>query len=175
MTYKEHLSAAMTDLAKNEHVCFIGYNVKYGRAAGTLNDVKDSQLFEMPLAENLMMGAAVGMYIGGKIPVVYFERMDFILCALDALVNHLIKLDELSGGIHRPACIVRCVVGNSKTPLYTGPTHTQNFSSALRSMGVRVIELDDKETIQTHYAQALDFAKHGSSTVLVDFKDDWNL
>jgi pyruvate/2-oxoglutarate/acetoin dehydrogenase E1 component len=174
-TYKDHLSAAMTELAKDERVCFVGYNVKYGRAAGTLKEVSESQLYEMPLAENLMMGAAIGMSLDGRIPVVYLERFDFVLCMLDALVNHLAKLKELSEGIHRPACIIRCVVGNSVSPLFTGATHTQNFSKALREMvSFPVRELHVKGQIVTEYASAYRNAKAGISTMLIDHKDSWD-
>lgn len=165
----------MTELAKDERVCFVGYNVRYGRAAGTL-DVKEEQLFEMPLAENLMAGAAIGMSLDGRIPILYFERMDFILCALDAIVNHLDKLNKLSEGIHQPACIIRCVVGNSVSPLFTGITHTQNFAKALREMvSFPVRELHVKGQIATEYASAYRSAKAGISTLLIDFKDNWEL
>jgi len=165
----------MTQLAQDERVCFVGYNVKYGRAAGTLKDVNESQLMEMPLAENLMMGAAIGMSLDGRIPVVYFERMDFVLCALDSIVNHLAKLKELSEGIHHPACIIRCVVGNSVSPLFTGATHTQNFSKAMREMvSFPVKELHVKGQIATEYAAAYRSAKAGISTMLIDMKDSWD-
>lgn len=175
LTYKDHLSAAMERIAEDERVVFLGYNVKYGRAAGTLNNIPEDRLFEMPLAENLMMGAAIGMSLSGYIPVVYVERMDFLLCALDAMVNHLDKLKSLSGGIHKPACIIRCVVGNSETPLFTGPTHTQNFSSAIREMVTfPVRELESATAIDWEYHRALKEAQNGKSTMLVDFKDSWN-
>lgn len=172
MTYKDHISAAMTELAKDERVCFVGYNVKYGRAAGTLKEVPEAQLYEMPLAENLMMGAAIGMSLDGRIPVVYFERMDFVLCALDSIVNHLDKLKKLSEGIHQPACIIRCVVGNSVSPLFTGATHTQNFTKAMREMVTfPVRELHVKGMIEMEYARAYRNAKAGISTMLIDYKD----
>jgi len=175
MTYKDHISEAMATLAKDERVCFIGYNVKYGRAAGTLNSVPESRLFEMPLAENLMAGAAIGLSLEGRIPVLYIERMDFLTCCMDALVNHLDKLKDLSEGIHKPAVIIRCVVGNSQTPLFTGKTHTQNMSKAMRDMvSFPVHELFVKGLIQSEYSAAYRNAKAGTSTMLVDFKDSWN-
>lgn len=174
-TYKDHITAAMDGIFSDPNVVGIGYNMRYGRAAGTLNNVKEEQLLEMPLAENLMMGAAVGMSLGGFIPFVYFERMDFVLCALDALVNHLDKLKELSDGMHKPACIIRCVVGNKDTPLFTGKTHTQNFSKALREMvSFQVLEMHVGAMIPTAYSVAYRNAKAGNSTILVDFKDLWN-
>lgn len=172
MTYKETIAQAMTEIGKDPIVQFCGYNTKFGKAAGTLNGVPEDQLNEFPLAENLMMGAAIGMSLDGWMPVVYFERMDFVLIALDAIVNHLDKLSELSEGIHKPVSIIRCVVGNSKTPLFTGATHTQNFSKAIREMvSFQVIELTEKERIVPAYEEAHKNAKMFVSTMLVEFKD----
>lgn len=174
MTYRDHLTAAMTTLGKDPKTCFVGYNVAYGFAAGTLANVPKEKLIEMPLAECNMVGVAIGLSLDGNIPVLYFERMDFVLHALDAIVNHLDKLDQLSEGIHRPACIIRCVIGNKKVPLFTGPTHVQNFSEAMRKMvSFPVIELRWKTQIEDAYEGALREAKAGRSTMLIDFKDCW--
>lgn len=169
MTYRDHLSAAMKTLAAESKAVVVGYN---STAGGTCECFDASRRFEMPLAENLMMGAAVGMSLDGLIPIVWFERFDFVLCAMDALVNHLDKLALLSEGVHRPACIIRVAVGNSKTPLFSGPTHTQNFSEPLRHMlSFPVIELRWKPSIEGAYAMALSEARRGRSTMLVEFRD----
>ena len=44
---------SMTHLGKLGAI-FIGYNVKYGNAIGTLKNVPDDQKLETPVAENLM-------------------------------------------------------------------------------------------------------------------------
>lgn len=173
MTYKETLTQAMTELGKDPRVQFCGYNTRYGKAAGTLSGVSEDQLNEFPLAENLMMGAAIGMSLDGFIPVVWFERMDFVLIALDAIVNHLDKLASLSDGMHKPACIIRCCVGNSKVPLFTGATHTQNVSKAIREMVTfPVWELSCKNDIANACRDALHRASvKNQSTMIVEFKD----
>jgi pyruvate/2-oxoglutarate/acetoin dehydrogenase E1 component len=50
----------MTELGSKDYV-FIGYNVKYGNAMGTLKNIPDSQKIETPVAENLMSGLAIGL------------------------------------------------------------------------------------------------------------------
>lgn len=127
---------------------------------------------EFPLSENLMAGAAIGMALDGWIPIIWFERADFLLCAMDALVNHLAKLKELSGGIHAPAAIIRVAVGNSKIPLFTGPTHTQDFADAFIALrAFDVIRLTDKGYIAGCYEHALKRAKEGESTMMVEYRD----
>lgn len=171
-TYKDSLTLAMIALSQDPRTCVLGYNTLYGRAGGTLNGFDPARIQEMPLAENLMCGAAVGFSLEGWIPLIWIERMDFTLCCLDALVNHLGRISELSKGIHRPAAIIRVAVGNSKTPLFTGAVHIQNFSSAIAAMNVfDVIELLHTDEIAPAYAHALAEAKAGRSTMVVEFRD----
>ena len=51
MSYKDELTKANTKLAQNPKVRFIGYGLKKGRALGTLKEVADSQIIEMPSRE----------------------------------------------------------------------------------------------------------------------------
>jgi pyruvate/2-oxoglutarate/acetoin dehydrogenase E1 component len=135
MNYKESICLSMEDLAKDDRVRFLGYNVKYGsKANGTLAGVNEFQLIETPVAENLMVGLAIGLSLKGFIPIVWFERFDFVLNALDAIVNHLDKMKTISSGEFDPKVIIRANVGNRERPLFTGPTHTQDFSDALENL-----------------------------------------
>lgn len=111
----------------------IGYCVKFGNAMGALDNVDDSKKLETPVAENLMMGLAVGMSFEGFRPVVYFERHDFMLCGADAIVNHLNHIERISHGEFKTPVILRTIVTDGG-PFYAGPTHSQNFTEAFKSM-----------------------------------------
>ncbi len=174
LSYKGELTNSMESLAQDPLVRFVGYGVKIGgRAGGTLKKVPDSQLIEMPVAENLMVSFAIGLSLKGLRPVVFIERFDFILNALDAIVNHLDKIEALSHGEFRPAIILRIVVGNRQKPLFTGKTHTQDFSPALRSLvSFPVIGLTDASQISREYNTAHDrMTKLSRSTALIEYKD----
>lgn len=171
MTYKDTLREAMTMLGSHPDVRFIGYNVTQpgGSAGGTLAAVHESQRIEMPLAESLCASVAVGMSLGGFIPALWIERMDFLPHALDAIVNHLDKLRLLSSGIHKPACIIRTAIGKRRVPLFTGPTHCQDFSVTLQQMvSFPVKKLMWKTSIVREYEAALNAARAGESTMLVE-------
>ena len=173
MTYKEQLTLAMDNLAADKATRFIGYGVKIGgRALGTLKNVPDAQLIETPVAENLMVGLATGLSLAGLRPVVFIERMDFILNALDAIVNHLGAAKTISRGQFRPAAILRVVVGNRRKPLYTGPTHVQDFTPAIRLMvDFPVVRLTEPHQIAPAYFEAHEGLHCGRSTMLVEHKD----
>lgn len=172
MTYKEAITAAMTELARDPLVSFYGYGLARGRAMGTLAGVAAEQIVETPVAENLMMGLAIGAALTGKRPVVYFERADFLLCGADAIVNHLDKLDAMSLGEFIPAVIIRVTVGNTKKPLFTGETHTQDLSAVFSSMlKMPVYLLLNEAQVADVYAEARTEQKLGISSMIFEYKD----
>jgi len=165
----------MTRLADEPRTVVIGYNTRYGKAGGSLVGFPEDRLWEMPLAENLMLGAAIGAALDGRIPMVWFERADFLFCAMDALVNHLDRMEQLSDGLHNPGVIIRICVGNSKAPLFTGPVHTQNPYEALVNLVKFPVYLITKaKQVEFYYSWALDAAKQGRSTIIIEQKDTYN-
>lgn len=169
---KAELTQAMTELAKDPKTRFIGYGLKRNGASGTLKGVPPGQIIETTVAENLMVGIAIGLSMKGYKPLVFFERFDFILNALDAIVNHADKMDEISYGEFKPAIIYRCVVGNISNPRFTGPTHTQDFTEAIEMLGVGVKSIRYAAAVAPSYEWAVwmrDMAR--SNAVLVEYKD----
>lgn len=175
LSYKYALTSAMTALACDPATRFVGYGLRHGRAMGTLASVPDSQIIETPVAENLMVGIAIGLSLQGLKPVVYFERADFLLNAMDAIVNHLAAAERLSRGEFKPAVILRVTVGNKEKPLFTGPVHTQDFSYALEKMvgdDFEVTRLRSGESnIPWFYQRAAERQAAGQSTALFEYKD----
>lgn len=173
--YKDAIRTEMEKLALNDKVIFVGYNVKYGpKANGTLVNISENQLFETPVAENLMTGIAIGLSIEGYIPILYIERFNFILNALDAIVNHLDKFKNLSYGEYSPKVIIRVVIGAIKTPFFTGITHTQDFTEAMKCLvNFDIIKLPlNYNDIKNIYATALVSDK---STIIIEERDLYNI
>ena len=130
LSYKEAMIQSMTELGEQGAI-FIGYNVKYGNAIGTLKNVPDDQKLETPVAENLMAGLAIGMSFEGFIPVLYYERHDFMLVAADAIVNHIDKIERISHGEFKCPVIIRAVTADAG-PFYSGITHSQDFTNVFK-------------------------------------------
>jgi len=130
-TYKDAVSIAMEELG-NLGAIFIGYNVARGDAMGTLKAVAKDQKLETPVAENLMAGLAIGISFEGLLPVLYFERHDFMLVAMDAIVNHIDKIERISHGEYKVPVIIRAVTADAG-PFYSGITHSQDFTDVLKT------------------------------------------
>ena len=173
MTYKECIIQATDELAKNPKTIFLGYNVKKGRANGTFKNVPEEQLFETPVAENLMIGLAIGLSLEGYIPVVYIERFDFILNALDAIVNHLMKIDSMSNGQFEPSIILKVAIGFKNKPPYACATHIQDFTRSMESLlTFPVIKLKQSDThILKSYKLAEKQARYKQSIMLIEEKE----
>jgi pyruvate dehydrogenase E1 component beta subunit len=173
MTYKEEITEAMDMLAKDRLARFIGYGVRYGgKAMGTLKNVSEEKLIETPVAENLMVGLATGLALKGFKTLVFIESFDFALNASDAIVNHLDKITLMSKGEFSPGVILRVVVGNKRKPLYTGETHTQDFTEAFRSMcRLAVISTPHDMGIREAYNYAEAAQRRGESTMIIERKD----
>jgi len=172
MSYKKELTAAMTELAADPRSRFVGYGLTHGRAGGTLAAATPQQITETPVAENLMTGVAVGQSLAGLLPLVYFERFDFILNAADCIVNHLAAAEKISRGQYKPAVILRAVVGNRTKPLFTGHTHTQDFTRAFqRLVTFPVLQILAPASVVGVYRAARDAQLRGTSSLIVEFKD----
>ena len=132
ISYKNAINQAMTELG-NAGAIFIGYNVAKGDAMGTLKGIPEDQKLETPVAENLMSGLAIGMSFEGFLPVLYFERHDFMLGAFDAIGNHIDKIERISHGEYKAPVIIRAVEAFGG-PFYSGPTHHQDFTNVLKTL-----------------------------------------
>jgi acetoin:2,6-dichlorophenolindophenol oxidoreductase subunit beta len=67
------------------------------------------RVFDTPLAENGLTGVAVGAALGGMRPVYFHNRPDFLLLAMDQLVNHAAKWSYMFGGaVHVPLVVWAC-------------------------------------------------------------------
>lgn len=156
---------AMLMLAADPRTVFVGQSVRYDGAAiyHSLDGVPMEKRLEFPVVENLQLGYCTGLSLAGKLPICIYPRMDFMLLAMDALVNHLDKLPMF--GWH-PKVIIRCRVGQKK-PLHAGPQHTQNHTHAFRQMltTIEVLEVCKAAHVTEVYKLAL-HNKH--STLIVE-------
>ena len=159
------VNAAMRKLAEDERTVFVGQSVRYDGAAiyHSLDGVPMEKRLEFPVVENLQLGYCTGLSLTGRLPICIFPRMDFMLLAMDQLVNHLDKL-PLFGWT--PKVIIRCRVGQ-KTPLDAGPQHTQNYARAFMTMlhTVRVDEVCTASEVTRAYERALLWP---DSTIIVE-------
>ena len=153
----------MQELAKDDRVVFLGQGC---RDAGTfmsttLQDVSLDKRIELPVAEEMQLGMSIGMAIAGMIPVSVYPRFNFLILAMNQLVNHL--------NVMQPHVIVRVGVGSTK-PLDPGPQHRGDMTEAFRLLmpNTPIVRLESAEQIVPEYRAALE---RNGPTILVEIAD----
>jgi len=106
------------------------------------------------------------------VPVSIYPRWNFLLLAVNQIVNHLDKLPMISS--YRPRVIIRTGIG-SERPLHPQHQHVGDFTEAFRLMckTVDVIRLDEAADIFPAYEKALN-RDDGRSTIVVEHGDFYN-
>src|SRR3990167_10866328 len=153
-TYFDELTQTMTWLGEQPDTIFLGQSVAYpGNALyTTLSGVPMEKRIELPVAEEMQMGMSIGMALTGKTVISIYPRFDFLLLAMNQLVNHLDELEEFTNGQFKAKVIIRVGIG-SKSPLYPGVQHCGDYTDALDKMltHIPVVHFDAKELILSTY------------------------
>src|SRR3970040_992343 len=107
MKYFDELKRSMDFLAQDPRAVLIGQAVAVAGPAmtNTLKDVPRERLIELPVAEEMQMGMTTGMALAGQVPVSIFPRWNFLLCAMNQLINHLDKVQVMSNGRYKAKAI----------------------------------------------------------------------
>lgn len=121
-------SALRCELQHNPSVIIFGEDVgKFGgvfRATANLQkEFGEQRVFDTPLSENGIVGAAVGMAIYGLRPVPEIQFADFIYPAFDQIVNEVAKLRYRSGGQMACSMVIRMPYGGG---IRGGHYHSQS-------------------------------------------------
>ena len=176
MKYFDELKRSMNYLAENDKTVFIGQAVEVPGTAmsSTLKDINSNKLIELPVAEEMQMGIATGLALNGNIPVSIFPRWNFLLLAINQLVNHLDKINIMSNDGFKVKTLIRTSVG-SQRPLHPQYQHTGDFTEVVRKMctTIDVIKFNEPQEIFSSYEKALN-REDGRSTILVEFGDYYN-
>jgi pyruvate/2-oxoglutarate/acetoin dehydrogenase E1 component len=174
--YFDELKRSMEFLAQDSRTVFIGQAVEVSGTAmsNTIIDIPLEKRLELPVAEEMQMGMTLGMGLQGLIPISIYPRWNFLLLAINQLINHIDKIDIMSGGGYQPKLIIRTGIG-SERPLHPQHQHVGDFTEAIQQMctTLEVIRLEEPEDIFPAYEKAL-FRKDRRNTILVEYGDYYN-
>ena len=176
MKYFEELKKSMEYLSLNPKTRFLGQAVEVPGTAmsNTLKNIKQNKLIELPVAEEMQMGITTGMIMNGLIPVSIYPRWNFLILAINQLVNHLDKLNEMTNNYYKSKAIIRTSIG-SKRPLNPQSQHVGDFTKPIQmlSKNINVVKLKEPNQIFPAYKKALD-RKDNVSTIIVEYGDFYN-
>jgi pyruvate dehydrogenase E1 component beta subunit len=130
MTYREAIRLALREeLARDQRVFVMGEEVgvfggAYKVTAGLLDEFGPDRVRDTPISEEGFVGAGIGAAMLGERPVVEIMTLNFLLVAMDQVVNHAAKIGAMFGGEVRCPVIIRTPngAGNQLTA-----QHSQSF------------------------------------------------
>ena len=143
ITYREAIHDAVTEeMRRDENVFLIGedigtYGGAFGVSAGMLAEFGPERIRETPISELAIVGAAAGAAMVGMRPIAEMMFMDFILLAMEPLVNQAAKARYMFGGKVTVPMVVR-MPGGSGTG--AAAQHSQSLESLLMHIpGIKVV------------------------------------
>ena len=171
MKYKEELIKSMRWLGEKENTLFLGQATLFSGHAisSTLTEVPKEKLIELPVMEEVQMGMCTGLSLEGYVPISIYPRFNFMMLAINQLVNHMDKMKDMSKGMLVPKVIVRVAVGARK-PLNGGSQHTQDFTESIKHMltDTVLVELTEPAQVSSTFEDAYN---RDGSTVVVEWGD----
>ena len=130
LTYREALRLALREeLERDDAVFLMGEEIgvfggAYKITAGLLEEWGADRVRDTPISEEGFVGAAIGAAMLGQRPVVEIMTLNFILVAMDQVVNHAAKVHYMFGGLVKCPMVIRTPngAGNQLTA-----QHSQSF------------------------------------------------
>lgn len=116
-TYAKALTAAMRlALSSDDRVFLAGedigvYGGAFGVTDGLLAEFGERRIRDTPISEDAIVGMAVGAAITGLRPIVEMQFSDFVVNAMDPLVNQAAKLHFMYGGNVEVPMVLRLPAG----------------------------------------------------------------
>lgn len=107
ITYKDAATEAILQaMDRDRKVFLMGEGVDnitgvYGHVLPVYKKFGSSRVIDTPLSENGLTGFAIGAALDGMRPVLIHQRNDFMLLAMDQMMNQAAVLRYASGGRHR--------------------------------------------------------------------------
>jgi len=95
------------------------------------------RIIDTPVSESACTGAAVGASLAGMKPIVVQPRIDFMLYAMDAVVNQAAKWSHMFGGQANPGVTIRGIINRGGEQ---GAQHSQALHAWFAHVpGLRVV------------------------------------
>ena len=143
ITYREALNDALREeMQRDASVFVLGEDVGlYGGAfkvtEGLYAEFGEKRVIDMPIAEGLIVGAAIGAAMAGLRPVAELMTVNFALLAMDQIVNHAAKIRYMFGGKTKVPLVIRAPGGGGNQ---LGAQHSQSLESYfLHCPGLKVV------------------------------------
>ncbi|HEY5460249.1 MAG TPA: alpha-ketoacid dehydrogenase subunit beta [Deferrimonas sp.] len=130
-TYRDAVREALREeMLRDENVLIMGEEVgvwggTYAVTRGFYGEFGDKRILDTSIAEEVIVGAAVGAAMGGLRPVAELMTINFSLVAMDQIVNNVAKIHAMFGSQARVPLVIRTPAGWGQL----AATHSQSLEA----------------------------------------------
>jgi pyruvate dehydrogenase E1 component beta subunit len=111
MKFSEAIDRAVAEaMADDERILILGEDVRMLRSS-LLAQFGPDRVLNAPISEAAFCAAGLGAAMAGLRPIVEIWMVDFLACAMDAILNHMAKLEAFSGGRWKCPLVIRTACG----------------------------------------------------------------
>ncbi len=134
--------ALAAEMRRDERVVLFGEDIAaaggvFKATPGLVEEFGDERVFDTPISELALAGAAFGSAVTGLRPVVEIMFGDFMALAMDSLVNQSAKFWYMSNEQVSVPLVVRCAVGGGGR---FGAIHSQTPATWLQGVsGLKIV------------------------------------
>lgn len=143
MTYEKAINEAIyQEMERDKKVFIYGIGVPdHKKIFGTTKRLQEKfgeeRCFDTPLSEDSLTGFALGAAINGMRPILVHIRVDFLLLAMNQLINQISSFRYLSNGKIKVPIVIRSIIGRGWGQ---GCQHTKSLQSMFAHIpGLKVI------------------------------------
>lgn len=141
------LSTTIAMMHSDPSIIVIGEGVPdpkacFGTTTG-LQKIFPGRVFDMPISENGGTGICIGACLNGLKPIMVHMRQDFLMYAMDQIVNNAAKWHQMYGGQNCVPLVIRAFTGRGWGQ---GIQHSQNLEAMFAHVpGLKVVTPSNAE------------------------------
>jgi len=140
LAFKDAIREAIDQAMINDSRVFaIGLDAddQFGVFGSMLNLTHPERVIGTPISENAMTGVALGAALNGLRPICIHLRVDFMVLALDQIVNYIAKWRYMTRGQVKVPIVLRAVIGRGWG---CGAQHSQSLGGLFAHIpGLKVV------------------------------------
>lgn len=117
MTYATAINSALRLLIQQDERVFMAgedvgiYGGAFGVSEGLFAEFGEDRIHDTPISEDAIVGLGIGAALSGLRPIVEIQFSDFVVNAMDAVVNQAAKLHFMYGGHATVPMVIRLASG----------------------------------------------------------------
>lgn len=169
--YRDAVREALDEeMARDPMVMMIGEDVgpnggTWKANAGLWEKYGDLRMKDSPISESGFVGMCVGMALTGMRPIAEVMFSDFMLVAMDQIVNQMAKITYMSGGQRPVPMVLRTTIGLGRA---SAAQHSQSLNSIISYFpGLKVVVPSDAYTAKGLLKSAI---RDNSPVVVVEHR-----